>query len=272
MSSDPISIEEPTVQTTSLAQVSRHPKWRYDSYNSVEKHRLLWITRGQSRISFGPSHTTYGPNSVIFIPAGVPHSFEIKANVFGTLVEIEPLDFLEMPKVALLLRVRDVLEQGRFINLFENLQREIQSPSLGHQRACLYHAGLIGVWLERASSTDERSNRKTNGTERLVTKYLQLVEDRFSTGENVTDLAAALNVTPTHLTRCCKSCLSMSALSILNDRIQYEAKVLLADTTVNIKNIAVDLGFRSAAYFTRSFQQAHGVTPTEFRKQAHVTL
>ena len=57
------------------------------------------------------------------------------------------------------------------------------------------------------------------------------------------------------------------ALGLLNDRILYEARVLLRETRRPVQEIARDLGFGSAAYFTRSFQLRAGMTPSEFRRK-----
>ena len=56
-----------------------------------------------------------------------------------------------------------------------------------------------------------------------------------------------------------------SASRILADRVHYEARRLLRDTDLPVSEIGRRLGFRSAAYFTRAFQQATAHTPSEFR-------
>ena len=56
------------------------------------------------------------------------------------------------------------------------------------------------------------------------------------------------------------------ALSLLNDRIIYEARVLLRETRTPVQDISKKLGFTSPAYFNRSFQARAGLTPSEFRK------
>jgi AraC-like DNA-binding protein len=103
---------------------------------------------------------------------------------------------------------------------------------------------------------------------RLVAAYTDLVERDFRTRQGVADYARALGVTPTHLTRCCKLTCNRSALSLLNDRIIYEARLLLRETGEPVQDIARALGFASAAYFTRSFQARAGMTPTKFRQTA----
>ena len=254
-----------SVSIQPLAQFARHPSWTREFLHSSERHRLIWITRGQSSATFAGKNHQYGPNSVMVIPAGTMHSIDVKQTVFGTIMEINPFDFLSMPTEPVHLRIRDALAQGRFVALVENLQREISNPDSGHRRACLFHAGIIGVWLERTIMAGQHGDIRPAATQRLVTNYMQLVEDLFSTGKNVTDIAARMNVTPTHLTRCCKKVLGKSSLTILNERIHYEARICLANTKAPVQDIAQTLGFTSAAYFTRAFQAIAHTTPSQFR-------
>jgi len=124
--------------------------------------------------------------------------------------------------------------------------------SLGRQRAALV--------------TDPDTARRKTAAARVVSAFSDLVERNYRAGWTVRDYATALGITPTHLTRCCKQTSGRSALALLNDRILYEARVLLRDTRAPVQDIARDLGFQSAAYFSRAFQSRQGSTPSAFRK------
>ncbi len=97
-------------------------------------------------------------------------------------------------------------------------------------------------------------------------RYTALLEREFRSGRGVADYAAALGVTPTHLTRCCKQACGRPASALLHDRVIFEARRLLAETSLPVGQIARDLGFTSPAYFTRAFQHQTGKTPSAFRR------
>ncbi|MEZ5912190.1 MAG: helix-turn-helix transcriptional regulator [Paracoccaceae bacterium] len=82
----------------------------------------------------------------------------------------------------------------------------------------------------------------------------------------VADYASALGVTPTHLTRVCNKTCGRSAHDLLQDRVLFEARRMLAETKLPVKDVSAQLGFASAAYFTRAFQHRTGKTPTQFRR------
>ncbi len=91
-------------------------------------------------------------------------------------------------------------------------------------------------------------------------------------GRDVADYAAALGVTPTHLTRACRAACGRTAHELLQDRLLFEARCLLSDTTLPVKDIAGRLGFGSAAYFTRAFHYQTGQTPSAFRRESGGTM
>jgi AraC family transcriptional activator of pobA len=62
--------------------------------------------------------------------------------------------------------------------------------------------------------------------------------------------------------------LGHGALAVLHDRIVLEARRELAYTTLSVKQIALDLGFADAGYFTRFFLREAGQTPSAWREAA----
>ncbi|WP_313329399.1 helix-turn-helix domain-containing protein, partial [Stutzerimonas balearica] len=51
----------------------------------------------------------------------------------------------------------------------------------------------------------------------------------------------------------------------VNERLAREAQRQLAYTDLDVQQIARDLGFADAAYFSRFFRKQAGVTPSAFR-------
>ncbi|MDB9944026.1 helix-turn-helix domain-containing protein [Octadecabacter sp.] len=94
-----------------------------------------------------------------------------------------------------------------------------------------------------------------------------MIERHYHDHSGVPDYVAKLGVTPTHLARCCRQTSGKSALELLNDRILFEARLLLRDTKDPVQKIASDLGFGSAPYFTHAFAAQPGLTPSKFRQK-----
>lgn len=265
-----------TVDTTSnalamtpIAYNQLAGNWRTEAMRSHATPRLIYITKGQGRITVAGMTHGYGPNNLIYLPAHVMYGYEAGPSVFGTMLTIPKAMADEWPDETVHLRLRDVHNQRQATAMFEAIEQELQAAQQTHSRAAHYHLGLLSVFFERqiTLSPARTSPDRTEGTAaKLVAAYTDLIERDFKTAQGVAEFAAALGVTPTHLTRCCNQTCGRSALALLRDRITYEACVLLRETETPVAQIANDLGFRSAAYFTRSFQAKMGNTPSHFRK------
>jgi len=251
-----------------LARLAKGGRWRTEAMRSYGAPVLLWFTRGQGRITINGVTAGYGPHNAIFLPRGTMHGFEMNTQVHGTIV-VFPAGMegqLDLPEEVVHLRLREADKHSELNRLIDNLQRELDGRSPQAEKAMLCHAGLLSVWLDRQITGDEAAQTRNDAAGRLATAYAALVETGFHSTKSVRDYAAELGVTPTHLSRVCNKACGRPASAILADRVHYEARRLLSETHLPIKDIARSLGFTSPAYFTRAFQNHTGRTPSEFRK------
>lgn len=254
-----------------LARMSKGGRWRTEAMRSYGAPVMIWFTRGQGRVTVNGVTAGYGPHNCIFVPAGIMHGFEVSPQVSGTMVVFPQgcEDELALPEEPLHLRLREADRQMELGRMIDELQREMDRYEAGHtdraHRAMMCHAGLISVWLDRQTPTDPEDSTSPNAAKRLVNAYAALVEQEFHSSKSVRDYAGELGVTATHLSRVCNKACGRPASGILADRVHYEARRLLTETRMPVKDIARSLGFASAAYFTRSFQKQTGETPSHFR-------
>lgn len=242
-------------------------RWRVEAMRSLSEACLLWFTKGQGRITIAGVTRGYGPNTAIFIPPGTMHGFEVGLQVFGTAVFFGRDSDLTLPDKTHFLRIRENSAQVELNLILDATGREQASDKPAHDRATHHHLGLLSVWLERQIRiAPPESPPHPESARRLAAQFTQIVERDFREGLGVADFAAALGITPTHLTRVCRMTTGRSAKAILADRVIFEARRLLLDTRLPISEVAQSLGFASAAYFTRAFHHHTGTTPSEFRR------
>lgn len=262
-----------TGESLALTAIGMNPaqgRWRTEAMRSHRSPRLVFVAKGQGRVTVAGLTSGYGPNNLIFIPAGTMYGIEVGPTVFGQMLTIPRAMAMDWPEEPVHLRLRDVVAQKELATHLDNLERELSNTDAGAERAALYQLGLLSVFFERqlAARGDEAKDTRTEtSAARLVAAFTDLIERDFRKHLGVADYSRALGVTPTHLTRCCKQTCGRSALDLLNDRILFEARILLRDTDLPVNQIARDLGFTSAAYFSRAFQSRTGATPTEFRRK-----
>ncbi len=249
-----------------IAHLAKGGRWRVEAMRAHSEPCLLWFSRGQGRITLGGVTRGYGPNNAIFIPPGVMHGFEISNQTHGQALFFGRDSDVALPPAAHHLRIREAIAQGEIGSILEAIQRESESTRLAADRALRSHLGLLSVWLERQIASNANEAIRPSAARRLVTRYAVLVEREYRAGTPVADIARELGVTPTHLSRACRDACGKSALELMQERRLYEARRLLRDTPVPIKDIAQLLGYRSPGYFSRAFQAGTGSTPNAFRR------
>lgn len=254
-----------------LARLAGGGRWRTEAMRSYGAPVLYWFTRGQGRITISGQTAGYGPHNAVYLPAGTMHGFEMSNQVHGMIV-VFPADSevpLDLPEIPVHLRLREAEQHGELNRLVDNLQSEAQSGATEAEAAMMCHAGLLSVWLRRQIAaleirTEAAPHKDAAG--RLAAAYTSLVETGFHSAKSVRDYARDLGVTPTHLSRVCNKACGRPASAILADRVHYEARRMLSETHMPIKDIARALGFTSPAYFTRAFHNHTGRTPSDFRR------
>ena len=95
----------------------------------------------------------------------------------------------------------------------------------------------------------------------------RILEDNLNNPElTVEDLAKQMFMSRMQLHRKIKALANKSASHYLRSFRLHKAKLFLKDLNVSISNVAYDVGFQSPNYFSRSFHQEFGLTPTEYRE------
>ena len=104
-------------------------------------------------------------------------------------------------------------------------------------------------------------DRKTE----IYQDYCQLVMKHYHEWHHVSQYAEAMRVTLPHLCSTIKAVGNRTAGDIIIDAILTDAKSQLKITQLQIKEIALSLGFDNVAFFNRFFKSHVGVTPKAYR-------
>jgi AraC family transcriptional activator of pobA len=126
---------------------------------------------------------------------------------------------------------------------------------------------LIGLVARELAEDARVPSGKANSD--LFQRFEALLEQHFLQHWTVSDYAAALSVTSTHLSRLTRSATERAASHLILDRIIREARRNLVYTNLPISTIAYALGFNDPAYFSRLFSGATGLSPRGFRDKVH---
>lgn len=97
--------------------------------------------------------------------------------------------------------------------------------------------------------------------------FKQLLEERYQQKHAVQDYADALALTPRTLNEITHKYAGKNVSQLIKERLMLEAKRLLHHGQLSVKEIAAQLGFEDAAYFTRFFTKNSGASPLAFRSR-----
>ncbi len=254
-------------QLMTLAQWSHGAPWRLNLPHSQPRHALIWVTRGQARATVGGLRRGVGAHNALTVPADTLFSLDIGPACYGQVCLIAPGGPALMPDMPEHLRIREVQQQAELTSLLDAMTRESAQGRPFADEASQALAILITVWLRRALIGQEAAPRPT-AAQRLVMAYAALIEQNHAKGQPMAAYARDLGVTPTHLTRSCKACCDMTAADLLVQRTLHAAREMLEDGNDAIRHVAAQLGFGSAAYFSRFITQHTRLSPSELRKRA----
>ena len=239
---------------------------RTEAMRTHARPLLLWFTRGQGRLTIDGMTRGFGPHNAVFIPPGTMYGFSLFGQVQGVGIFF-PVNFAnELPDDPLHMRLRDGAAQSDLHLLIEALEREaVKEDGPVKERAMTHWGSLISIWLERNADHAEAPSPQT-AAQKIFAAYSALVERDFRSGRGVSGYAEHLGITPTHLNRVCRNSAGKSASRMIAERVNNEAKRLLRESSIPIKDVARSLGFNSAAYFSRAFLHETGKSPSNYRK------
>lgn len=251
-----------------LAQWAGGANWALELQHSEHEHALIWQTRGQSRCVIEGVRRGLGVHTALAIPAGAVFSLELGAQNFGLVALVPAMSPLMMPDHPVLLRIREAQTQAELTTIFDAMQREQNSHRPFMDEALTAHGELLTVWLRRAMIETDQADARPSAAQRLVQAYTALIERDFRSGKPMADYAQNLGVTPTHLTRVCRQCAGQTASDLLTERSLHAARWALERGDRPVAQIAAELGFNSAGYFSRFIQHHTRLSPSALRKHA----
>jgi AraC family transcriptional activator of pobA len=144
------------------------------------------------------------------------------------------------------------------------LERELQVPRDGSAEAALAHLTLLLVSVARISIDIGFDLRLRS--EPLLASVFELIENRYSEPISLATIAAAVSLTPGHLTTIVRRKTGRSVQRWITERRMTEARRLLRQTDLPVETIAGRVGYRQPSYFIRHFRRDHTLTPAAWRR------
>ncbi len=118
---------------------------------------------------------------------------------------------------------------------------------------------------------EELSKNPVGDTRQLISprirNVMSIINQFLDQAISIKDLAATVNLSPSHLRRVFREETGMSLGKYLERRRIGAAQRLLADTSLKIEQISRECGYDSIYSFSRFFKNSTGIPPLQFRKK-----
>ena len=259
----------------SIAERSGVQDWEIRPHRHELLFQLFWIEQGSCELSMDGADSTLAGPGVLLLPPLVMHGFRFSPGVQGHVVTVLAQHLRKLLAAEPMLEKRLWLPRAQALSAadaalvsaaMQALRDEFTSPSdwrsLGVDSGLARLLVTLGRCLSPAETTPAAQGARA---QQHVQRYRALIEERFRAQPVMSALAAEIGITTTQLNRVCQSVLGCASVAVLHARLLLEAQRELAYTTMSIKQIAHDLGFADAAYFTRFYQRKTGLSPTQWR-------
>lgn len=207
------------------------------------------------------------PHTVFFLAPGQAHQWRLAANTTGYQVMFSgsfmlqkgPMWSFFTPSAVPLLK----LTREQYAQLTAELRLMTGETAANITQ---HRLQIILLLLQRWYAVAYPTETAAAGN-RLINRFLQLLEKQYAQHSEVSYYAARLHVTPSYLNTVCRKESGTTAGEYIRDRLLLEAKRLLILTDMDVKEIAFSLGFNDTSYFSRFFRKYTTQTPVDFRRE-----
>ena len=266
----------------SIAERSRLHDWEIRPHRHAALFQCLVVVRGLAQARLEGAHVELRGPALVTVPALAVHGFRFASDIQGSVITVSEahLQALLQPQPGLrtaVLRLQACALPARgaaagparaLLDAVAALCDEAQNAAAW--RGAALDAALLRLLVALARAAPAAAAAPGAGTPAPralvhVQGLRALVESQYRQQPTQAALAAQLFITPTQLNRACQQVLGHPAQAVLHARLLLQAQRELAYSALSIKQIAFELGFSDAAYFTRFFSRLAQQTPAAWR-------
>lgn len=109
---------------------------------------------------------------------------------------------------------------------------------------------------------EEAGNVRLSKVAEMITQYIR---ENYMYDLSMQDVARMMNYSEAYFCKLFKQCFNRNFTSYLTEYRVEEAKKMLAEPTVNVKEIGKAVGYSDSNYFAKVFKRITGQSPTEYR-------
>ena len=129
--------------------------------------------------------------------------------------------------------------------------------------------GQLYEWFEKKISNVCRNilTKKEESTMDIVKKAQMYIEENYAKDIVLDEVSKELQISPYYFSKLFKKRTGINFSEYLTNVRIDKAKELLTQSSMNIKEISLEVGYSDANYFSRVFKKNVGISPTEYKEK-----
>ncbi|WP_054027360.1 AraC family transcriptional regulator [Bacillus sp. FJAT-28004] len=231
-----------------------------------EYNKLYFICEGDGWIRIGNDDYYPKPGQLFLTPAHTTVSFSTLNNRpylkywchFNIMAG--PLDLFQWIGVPLCINLEDV---SSMTGLFQELIAwHAQDSIVARLREKAVLLEIVSCFLESVPIQVLQHRTEEMNRLRVIQQY---VDSRLHTSISIDQMAESVHLHPNYFSSYFKKHFGLPPLKYVSRKRTDRAKQLLTTTSLSIKEVADQSGFKETNHFTKFFRKETSLTPTDYR-------
>jgi AraC-like DNA-binding protein/mannose-6-phosphate isomerase-like protein (cupin superfamily) len=239
---------------------------------------IMWIQSGTAEHLLDGERVTVRSKTLVIVPQGHVHRLMPSLALEGCVVRFKD-EFLPTTSFTVFSQFVGLfhlpLSEGdiRVVDALYKLVKDESQKVNRHRRTTIAHLlqALISKIEELKLAPLEGKISALKERQGLWEHFNATIERHFRDEHSVTFYAKELGITPRKLNEVVKLFLGKGVAEAIDERLVLEAKRLILFSSMNIKEIAFELGYDEHSYFSKVFKRVTGLIPSSFRDRMTYT-
>lgn len=263
---------------------SKHLSTYHASITKPHKHNFYLVVlfmqgEGVHEIDF--NSYPIQPGSLFFMRPGQTHHWELSDNIEGYIffhsqefynllfpnrdVDDYPLFHQHYGTPHVQLTAKEITT---YYKHFRDIHNEYTSEQwLGYRKFALLVDSLYLEFSRRIVNENKTEIVLSSKQSEWLRKLQKIINEKFVTEKQPAFYANQLNISIKHLNKVVSQSIGKTTRDLIHERVILESKRMLTHGKATIQEIAFELGFEDASYFSRFFKKKTGLSPSQFSEK-----
>ncbi len=238
------------------------------------------IVRGSAKATVNITQYEFHENDLLWLEPGsflLIHEFTEDALVYYVLFSSA---FMEKNTFNSHVAINQLMQKTPIVHLTQEVGQLYRNmvtlmvdasncePSMLSSQKMVHVFNLLQTCYLDFQKSNDYIIKPQDRKQEIYLAYIKMVLEHYHEWHHVARYAEELRITLPHLCSTIKSVSGKTAGDLIIDAILTDAKAQLKLTNLQIKEIAINLGFENVAFFNRFFKSHTGVTPKGYRNDS----